>query len=579
MRSHLTVALLATFVAVGFFLWREHTTAGVFGFPLDDSWIHAQFARNLALGHGFSYNPGEPVSGSTAPLWTLVTATGYLVTGDPVLAGKLLGVLFLALTVFFTYVLVRTISDDAREALFAAIVVGTLPRLVWASLSGMEITLAVTLTLAGILAHILYQRTAGVRQYLATVLFGLATLARPECAVFFAAAMIDRILVSILIRWREVAARDWVVPLLIHVAVFAVVVLPFVVFSAKFGVGFLPNTAYAKALYWNRGLLNAVARGSTLEVAKSFTVYPYDYFMSFLQESLSNNPILFVASIFGFLGLVFSLPYGTESRLRSFIIPLSVVLFPVAIGIVVPFGTASFQEGRYAAPIAPLMLIMGTIGLYAAAHHAAHIFAAAKSLGRPAKLVLERSLIWLLMFLTISCQVRTTWYRGRVYGMEVANINEMQVATGKWVDQNLPKNAFVATNDIGAIAYFSGRRLLDTVGLISPEVLDDVRAGIPRDDAVFALLARERPDYAILFPTWYPELVKRRPLFQMIHRVVLKENMIAGGDELVVYRLDWELPASSGVAQKGSDSAVRDAAGTPGRSAPGAPPREGADQP
>ena len=50
-----------------YFLWEEQSTAGTYGFPLDDSWIHAQFARNLALGNGFSYNPGVPVSGSTAP--------------------------------------------------------------------------------------------------------------------------------------------------------------------------------------------------------------------------------------------------------------------------------------------------------------------------------------------------------------------------------------------------------------------------------------------------------------------------------------------------------------------------------
>ena len=30
------------------------------GFPLDDSWIHQVFAKNLATGHGFSFNPTVP---------------------------------------------------------------------------------------------------------------------------------------------------------------------------------------------------------------------------------------------------------------------------------------------------------------------------------------------------------------------------------------------------------------------------------------------------------------------------------------------------------------------------------------
>ena len=49
-------------------------TGGVIGAPLDDAWIHFQFARNLSQGHGFSYNPGQPTPGSTAPLWTLLLA-------------------------------------------------------------------------------------------------------------------------------------------------------------------------------------------------------------------------------------------------------------------------------------------------------------------------------------------------------------------------------------------------------------------------------------------------------------------------------------------------------------------------
>jgi hypothetical protein len=540
-------------LAVGYFLWSERTTAGTYGFPLDDSWIHAQFARNLALGNGFSYNPGVPVSGSTAPLWTLLTAVGYLVSGDPVLSTKVIGVLFLGLIVFFMYTLVRVISNDPREALIAAVLAGALPRLVWASLSGMEVSLAVMLSLAGVVAHVLYGRTGDRRQYFSTLLFGLATLARPECAVFFAAAMIDRALAATLIRWREVAARDWLVPVLIHVCIFFAVIAPFVVFSRKVGIGFLPNTAYAKALLWNKGLIAAFATGSKVELIRSFTTNPFDYYMSFLHENLNNNPVLFAFAGLGFLRLIFLVPYGERSQYRSFIIPLTVVLFPLAIGIVVPFGAASYQEGRYIAPVAPLMLIIGVIGIYSAARYGALMFAEAKFMGRPATVVLERSLVWLFVLLAVAAQFRNVWHRGQVYGKEVSNIEEMQVSIGKWVDRNLPGDALLAVNDVGAITYFSQRRVLDTVGLISPEVLDYRHPGERLEAAAFRFLRAERPDYAVLFPDWYPEIVKRDELVEPMHRVVLKENVICGAAEMVVYRMHWDALEAT---EAGGDSAA-----------------------
>ncbi len=537
---HLTVAFLVMVLCVAYFLWREQTTVGGFGFPLDDSWIHAQFARNVASGDGFSFNPGVPEPGSTAPLWTLVSAVGYKVTGNSVLAGKLIGVFFLAFSVYLTYALVRTIADDAREALFAAVVVASVPRLIWASLSGMEVTLAVTLSLGGILAHVLWGSIDDRRQYVSTVLLGLATLARPECAVFFVATSVDRVLRGTFIRWRDLAAREWLVPAAVHVVLFVAVLAPFMLFSKRFGIGFLPNTAYAKALLWRSGLIAAAALGDAKELVRSFTVRPFDYYVSFLREGLNNNPLLFMFAGVGFLRMVFHEPYAEGTRHRTFVIPLAVILFPLAMGIFVPFGDASYQEGRYAAPVAPLLLILGTVGIYGAARYAVRIFADAKSLGEPARVVMVRSLLWLFMFLALSAQARNIWYGGRLYGREVANIEEMQVTLGKWIGANLPEDVVVATNDVGAIAYFSGREILDTVGLISPAVLSYMREEPLRDRAVMNFLRDERPDYAVLFPTWYPEMVKQRAIFEPLHRAVLEDNVISGGDELVVYRLRWD---------------------------------------
>ena len=90
----LGAAAAALGLGVAVFLWKTRQVAGSIGvgaFPLDDSWIHMQFARNLAEGRGFAYNPGVPVSGSTAPLWTLALGGVFTVFGPHPALAKVLG--------------------------------------------------------------------------------------------------------------------------------------------------------------------------------------------------------------------------------------------------------------------------------------------------------------------------------------------------------------------------------------------------------------------------------------------------------------------------------------------------------
>ena len=42
--------------------------------PFDDTYITFRYSLNLASGYGFVYNLGEPVLGTTAPLWAMVLA-------------------------------------------------------------------------------------------------------------------------------------------------------------------------------------------------------------------------------------------------------------------------------------------------------------------------------------------------------------------------------------------------------------------------------------------------------------------------------------------------------------------------
>ena len=53
------------------------------GFPLDDSWIHQTYARNLALNGEWAFRTGIPSAGSTSPLWSALLAIGFLLNLSP----------------------------------------------------------------------------------------------------------------------------------------------------------------------------------------------------------------------------------------------------------------------------------------------------------------------------------------------------------------------------------------------------------------------------------------------------------------------------------------------------------------
>jgi hypothetical protein len=120
------------------------------------------------------------------------------------------------------------------------------------------------------------------------------------------------------------------------------------------------------------------------------------------------------------------------------------------------------------------------------------------------------------------------------YGWAVQNINAMQVHLGRWVDTHLPKVARLAVNDIGAVAYFSRRDVIDLMGLVTPDIIAYRRRG---ESGVMEYVTETCPDYVIIFPAWFPRLAASAETLEPIYRVRLERNEVAGAAEMVVYRL------------------------------------------
>jgi hypothetical protein len=581
--------LLAGCLTLGLFaLTACRLTDGEGGVPLDDAWIHFQFARNLARGDGLSFNPGQPTSGSTAPLWTLLLAGVYLAGGEFPFAGQVLsGACFLA-ALATTYALGVRLTGKRWAGWLAGTVVAANGRMVWAGLSALETCLFAALSLLAIGAHVSdrpalrqAQGTAGRYRLRTAALFGLAALTRPEGYLLFALSLVDfalRIACCVLrvpshaTRNTKHATRNTfhVSRLILPALVFAAIVLPYLIFSLRTSGHLLPNTYHAKAVVSflpDRDFLSVAARYLILDnplllpfyvlgvgvllcpalsgsTALSWSKEPalmvrQAHHAGLSKEpapSLSKEPALSLSK-----EPALSLSKGHASLLSLWSVGLPLVYACL--------HAVLYQHGRYLIPLIPCNAIVGVVGLLAAGRLAARRWTLTPALslggrGRTLTPALSlggrggRGLAVLVAGLVVAGTAWRLPAMARLYAWNVDNVNEMHVALGWWVAEHTPPDAVLALNDIGAIAYVSERPVVDLAGLVTPEVVPLLHAP-DRDARLADLMAEQGVQYVAIFPNWFPGLAARTDVLEPVYQVTLERNTIAGGETMVVYRAHW----------------------------------------
>jgi len=481
------LVLLAAALSLTVLLLRERLIAGAAGFPLDDSWIHLHFARNLAEGAGFAYNPGVPVAGSTAPLWTLLLAAGARIAGASIFMAKTLGIAAALAAALLLRRAALAWGASRPTALVAAIALCWSGPFVWGALSGMEVTLAALLVTAALLA------LARERLVLTSLAGALATLARPEAIV--------------LLPLLALASRPTPRRLAAFAAIVIVVLVPFMAFCWATTGTPIPATASAKVEGGLLGRLIGIREPARL----TWIDRPLAFGIEWVVWLARTHPLLPLA-------LPMIVLVWRRSRALG-IVGLVLLVHPLAIAVLAPYRGPGFQEGRYSIHLLPVALLV----LAAAWTTVADRF-------EPRRVALASA----LRVLYLAVALVTLVPAANRYAWGVQNINAMQVHLGHWVDEHLPRTATLAVNDIGAIAYFSRRPVIDLMGLVTPEIRPYRREG---EMGVLRFIAERCPDAIIIFPTWFPEIAARRDLLTPIYSVRLERNEVSGGPEMVVYRL------------------------------------------
>ena len=103
------------------------------------------------------------------------------------------------------------------------------------------------------------------------------------------------------------------------------------------------------------------------------------------------------------------------------------------------------------------------------------------------------------------------------------------VAAARWLNAHTEPNDLIAVHDIGAVGYFTQRRIIDLAGLVTPEVIPFIR-----DEAKLEqFLDQQQADYLMTFPNWYPDLTSD---LEIVYQSDGKYSSAAGGEKMTIYR-------------------------------------------
>jgi hypothetical protein len=511
---------------VALYLVKSRAAAGEFGFPLDDSWIHVRFAQHLAQGQGFSFNPGEATSTTTGALWTVLLALAYRVTHEFLFTSIAVNGLLACLLCVVVFELARTMVASRGVALAAGLTVAATAPLPWWVLSGMEPPLYATLSLVAILLHVRLRRAAGIRALAPTVVFALAGLARPECLLLFAFAMLDRLVMA---RWvdREAGwAGKWGKALAVHVPVFLLLSWPPFIHNYLVTGLALPSSFYSKQQLLS--LSGALATGQMGNLLVVMLRAPAKELWSLVVTWAGDNAALILPFGAGSFWLVRETVRGRGEH-RSLLLPMALLGQPIVWALTAGYREADFQSQRYIAGLNPLYLLLGVVGGWWIAERVGALRSGAARMA--------------LVAVALAASLARQPASATTYALNVKNITEMQVTIARWVRDRAPRSARLAVNDVGAVGVIAGNPVLDLQGLVTPRVLPlrslkrqmDGTAPAALSEYVFA----QEPDYVIIFPRWYPEMDARRDLLTPVFGVRLLDNITCGDAVMVVYRTVW----------------------------------------
>lgn len=432
---------------------------------LDDALITFRVAENLAHGRGFVYNLGERVQVTTTPLYTLVLAAGTWFFGSAPRAALILNIGLSALIPVLAFDMGRRLAGRIT-GLGGALLLMLAPLLIRAF--SMESYLYVALILATVNAY------AARNLWLAGGLAGLTALVRGDGVLLGACLLCYDFLACLRLRWR---------------LIFPAVAIPagWYLFALWYYGSPFPATLGAK-----------VAQGEFNWLGQRFIDGLSLYWDNWTRGQDYDTFYLFPVLV------IIALPWVVwRERLWLILVGRDLLYVLVFVSLAVP--TAEW----YYAPLMPGIALLSARAVQLLAQGSAWLLTRLwPATARTVVPAFKRR--WTLP------QIAATGLAGLLLAVLLATIYPVSrsIITGspdwkarvypeaaRWIAANTNASANLATIDIGHLGYWSGRPIIDIVGLAQPDVAPQIASG----DFGYAI-RQYQPDLILLGYSWLPEV-------------------------------------------------------------------------
>ncbi len=464
---------------------------------IDDAYITFRYARNILAGVGFVFNPGEPVLGTTTGLYTLLMAGLGLLTGGVAANFPLLASLVNALADAATCVLLYQLGRRFHYPLAgAAAAIGwtIAPFSVTFAIGGLETSLYVFFLTAAVYAY------TEMRLTLVALLAGLSVLTRPDAVILLAPLALDWLIRIVRkdpayrVTWKALGA-------------FSGPVAAWVIFASLYFGSVIPHSVNAKLLAYR------------LEPTEALVRLLQHYATPFLTENWVGSAAAVAVGIilFPFLYLV-----GVRQGLKKAPRLWPWLLYPVFYFIF--FAIANPLIFRwYLTPLLPAYTLTILIGLE-------ELLRLILKIHPPVNIHSPVGWIVAVVLLVLPLGGNLSeWTLHPDHGPDRPAPNmayiKLELLYRQAADQirsELSGDSVLAAGDVGVLGYYTPARILDTVGLNSPEALQYY----PLDAALYEI------NYAIP-----PQLIlDKQPDVLVALEVYGRKGLFADADFLTAYQ-------------------------------------------